>query len=41
MTGPAHDFCRVAARRMDPADSALRASGADADLVLALVRTFA
>jgi uncharacterized protein (TIGR03084 family) len=41
VTGPAHDFCRVAARRMAPADSALRASGADADLVLEFVRTFA
>lgn len=41
VTGPAHDFCRVAARRMAPADSALSARGPDADLVLGLVRTFA
>lgn len=41
VTGPAHDFCRVAARRMAPADSALSARGPDAELVLGLVRTFA
>ena len=53
VTGPALDFCRVAARRIDPSDTALTATGADAaatDLqaqgpdaaeVLRLVRTFA
>jgi uncharacterized protein (TIGR03084 family) len=41
VTGPAHDFCRVAARRMAPAGSALSATGPDAELVLELVRTFA
>jgi uncharacterized protein (TIGR03084 family) len=39
--GPALDFCLVAARRLDPADSALTAEGPDAADVLALVRTFA
>ncbi|HET9771660.1 MAG TPA: maleylpyruvate isomerase family mycothiol-dependent enzyme, partial [Acidimicrobiia bacterium] len=41
VTGPAHDFCLVAARRRAPADTALVATGPDADLVLELVRTFA
>jgi uncharacterized protein (TIGR03084 family) len=41
VTGPALDFCLVAARRLDPADSALEATGADATAVLELVRTFA
>lgn len=41
VTGPAHDFCRVAARRAAPADTALAATGADAELVLELLRTFA
>ena len=39
--GPAVDFCEVAARRLDPADSALTATGTDAHDVLALVRTYA
>jgi uncharacterized protein (TIGR03084 family) len=39
--GPATDFCEVAARRLDPADSGLTATGPDAQDVLALVRTFA
>jgi uncharacterized protein (TIGR03084 family) len=39
--GPAYDLCRVAARRVDPAATALRATGPDADAVLALVRTYA
>ena len=39
--GPALDLCLVAARRLDPADSALRAEGPDADAVLELVRTYA
>ena len=39
--GPAHDLCLVAARRRAPADTALCASGPDADAVLELVRTYA
>jgi uncharacterized protein (TIGR03084 family) len=39
--GPATDFCDVAARRLDPADSGLTATGPDAQDVLALVRTYA
>lgn len=39
--GPAMDFCEVAARRLDPADSGLTATGPDAEDVLALVRTYA
>jgi uncharacterized protein (TIGR03084 family) len=39
--GPATDFCEVAARRLDPADSGLTATGPDARDVLALVRTYA
>lgn len=39
--GPALDFCLVAARRLDPAKSTLSAAGPDADLVLALLRTYA
>jgi len=39
--GPATDFCEVAARRLDPADSDLTATGPDAQDVLALVRTYA
>jgi uncharacterized protein (TIGR03084 family) len=39
--GPALDLCLVAARRLDPADSTLRAEGTDADAVLELVRTYA
>lgn len=41
ITGPAIDFCLVAARRLDPSDTALTATGADAAAVLELVRTFA
>lgn len=41
VTGPALDFCLVAARRRDPSDTALTATGADAAAVLELVRTFA
>jgi hypothetical protein len=41
VTGPALDRCLVAARRIRPSDTALRATGADADAVLDLVRTFA
>jgi uncharacterized protein (TIGR03084 family) len=39
--GPATDFCEVAARRLDPADSGLTPTGPDAQDVLALVRTYA
>jgi len=41
VTGPALDFCRVAARRIDPSQTALTATGPDAAAVLELVRTFA
>ena len=41
VTGPALEFCLVAARRLRPPDTALIATGADADAVLELVRTFA
>lgn len=41
VTGPALDFCLVAARRLDPSDTALTATGPDAAAVLELVRTFA
>jgi uncharacterized protein (TIGR03084 family) len=41
VTGPAVDFCLVAARRVDPSDTALTATGPDAAAVLELVRTFA
>lgn len=39
--GPAPDLCAVAARRIDPAHTALVGTGPDADAVLALVRTYA
>jgi uncharacterized protein (TIGR03084 family) len=41
VTGPALDFCLVAARRADPSETALTATGPDAAAVLELVRTFA
>jgi uncharacterized protein (TIGR03084 family) len=41
ISGPAHDLCRVAARRMPASDTTLSGSGPDADAVLELVRTFA
>ncbi len=41
ITGPALDFCLVAARRVEHGATALQARGADADAVLELVRTFA
>jgi len=41
VTGPALDFCLVAARRIDPSATALEATGPDAAAVLDLVRTFA
>jgi uncharacterized protein (TIGR03084 family) len=39
--GDAHAFCLLAARRISPAQSALTATGPDADAVLELARTFA
>lgn len=41
VTGRALDWCRLAARRAEPADTALQATGPDADPVLRLARTFA
>jgi uncharacterized protein (TIGR03084 family) len=39
--GDAHAFCLLAARRIGPDESGLKAAGADAEAVLELVRTFA
>ncbi len=39
--GPATELCEVAARRLEPSATSLRADGPDADEVLALVRTYA
>jgi uncharacterized protein (TIGR03084 family) len=39
--GAATDFCEVAARRLDSADTSLTATGPDGQDVLALVRTYA
>jgi uncharacterized protein (TIGR03084 family) len=41
VSGDALDFCLVAGRRREPAESSLTATGPDADAVLALVRTYA
>jgi uncharacterized protein (TIGR03084 family) len=41
VSGPALDFCLVAARRVGPSETALTATGPDAAAVLDLVRTFA
>ena len=41
VSGPALDFCLVAARRVAPSETALTATGPDGDAVLELVRTFA
>ena len=41
ITGTAGDFCRVAAQRLDPAQSALRASGPHGAIALQVVRTYA
>jgi uncharacterized protein (TIGR03084 family) len=41
ISGPAGAFCRVAARRLDPAQSGLRASGPHAATALRVVRTYA
>lgn len=39
--GPAVEFCLVAARRVEPADTSLVAEGPDGEAVLDLVRTYA
>lgn len=41
VSGPALDFCLVAARRTSPSETALTATGPDGAAVLELVRTFA
>lgn len=41
ISGPAGEFCRVAARRMAPGDTSLVVRGPGADDVLSLVRTYA
>ena len=41
VTGSGAQLCQVAARRLDPADSDLRATGPDGAAVLELVRTYA
>jgi uncharacterized protein (TIGR03084 family) len=41
VTGPAVDWCLVAARRVEPSSTALKAEGPDATAVLELVRTYA
>jgi uncharacterized protein (TIGR03084 family) len=41
IAGPGGDFCRVAAQRMDPADSALKATGPHGGTALRLARTYA
>jgi uncharacterized protein (TIGR03084 family) len=41
ITGPAGAFCRVAAQRLDPADSGLRAAGPHGAAALRVVRTYA
>ncbi|MEV4173630.1 maleylpyruvate isomerase family mycothiol-dependent enzyme [Nonomuraea sp. NPDC049709] len=41
ITGPAADFCRVGARRLTPADSALKATGPHAAEALSVLRNYA
>jgi uncharacterized protein (TIGR03084 family) len=41
ITGPAGEFCRVAARRMAAADSTLKATGPHGPQALAVLRTYA
>ncbi|MEU7856227.1 maleylpyruvate isomerase family mycothiol-dependent enzyme [Nonomuraea sp. NPDC049141] len=41
VTGPAADFCRVGARRLAPADSALKATGPHGRKALAVLRNYA
>lgn len=39
--GPGEEWCLVAARRLEPSSTSLKAEGPDADAVLRLVRTYA
>jgi hypothetical protein len=41
ITGTAGEFCRVAAQRLDPAQSGLRASGPHGATALRVLRTYA
>jgi uncharacterized protein (TIGR03084 family) len=41
ISGSAFELCEVAARRLDPVDTALVSEGPDGDSVLALIRTYA
>lgn len=41
ISGPAGDFCRVAAQRLDPAESGLRTAGPHGATALRVVRTYA
>jgi uncharacterized protein (TIGR03084 family) len=41
VSGSAAELCEVAARRLDPSDSSLVASGPDGEQVLARIRTYA
>lgn len=41
ITGPAADFCRVGARRLSPADSALTATGPHGAAALSVLRNYA
>jgi hypothetical protein len=41
ISGPAGDFCRVAAQRLAPEQSGLKASGPHAAAALRLLRTYA
>jgi hypothetical protein len=41
ITGAAGEFCRVAARRVEPAQTGLKATGPHAATALRLVRTYA
>jgi hypothetical protein len=41
ITGSAGAFCRVAAQRLDPADSGLQATGPHGAAALRVVRTYA
>lgn len=41
ITGPAGEFCRVAAQRLDPATSTLRATGPHGATALGVLRTYA
>ncbi|NUR93181.1 MAG: wyosine base formation, partial [Nonomuraea sp.] len=41
VTGPAADFCLVGARRLTPADSALKATGPYGEAALRVLRNYA